>query len=137
MTTLTILGRILVGGIVGMLVGLGTSRYSVRLFAMVGAASALLTVASTEFFQLLAYPWYSDPGRLSAQIISAVGFFGTGLIWISEKNQVRGLSVAASLWLTAILGILIGAGLDKVSVLAVFLVVVVYWLADKITKWNN
>lgn len=137
MISLTVLWRILLGAIVGMLVGLGTSRHSVRLFAMVGAASALLTVASTEFFKILAFPWYSDPGRLSAQIISAVGFFGTGLIWISEKNQVRGLSVAASLWLVAILGILIGVGLDKVSVLAVFFVVVVYWLAGKITNWNN
>ena len=59
--------------------------------------------------------WYADPGRLSAQIIVALGFIGSGLIWISPEKKVEGITTAAALWLTAIVGMAIGAGLNNVN----------------------
>ncbi len=129
-----ILVRIIMAGIVGMAVGIVTSRTTARLFSIICMGAALLTLISTEYFKVLNDPWFSDPGRLSAQMVSALGFLGTGLIWVSEKNEVQGLSVAASLWVTAILGMLVGAGLENVSAAAVFIVIIIYVFSGFIKK---
>jgi putative Mg2+ transporter-C (MgtC) family protein len=129
-----ILVQIVIAGIVGMMVGIITSRNTTRMFSIICMGAALLTVISTEYYKVLAYPWYGDPGRLSAQMVSALGFLGTGLIWISERNEVQGLSVAASLWLTAILGMLVGAGLENVSAAALFIVIAVYVVSGFIKR---
>jgi putative Mg2+ transporter-C (MgtC) family protein len=127
--------RILAAGLVGLIIGMfSTNARSARMFGFVAAGAALITVTSTEFYKVIAGPWFSDPGRLSAQIVSALGFIGTGLIWISENNQVRGLSVSASLWLTAIVGMLVGAGLKQASTAAVLIVILIYWGTGTIIK---
>lgn len=127
--------RVLVAGVVGLIMGLFTTNArSARMFGLITAAAALITITSTEFYKEVAGPWFSDPGRLSAQIVSALGFIGTGLIWISADKQVRGLSTAASLWMCAIVGMLIGAGLGHISTTAVLVVLLVYWGTETIIK---
>ncbi|HOB11769.1 MAG TPA: MgtC/SapB family protein [Syntrophomonadaceae bacterium] len=130
--------RVLVAGVVGLIIGLFTTNArSARIFGMITAAASLITITSTEFFKEVAGPWFSDPGRLSAQVVSALGFIGTGLIWISSDKQVRGLSEAASIWLSAIVGMLIGAGLTHISTSAVLAVLLIYWSTETIIKWKN
>lgn len=118
--------RIVLAAVVGTIIGLKTSTIAARMFAIICTGAALVTVVSTEFYKVIDYPWFSDPGRLSAQVVAALGFLGTGLIWISEKNEVQGLSVAASIWLTAILGILIGSGIGLASLVAVAFLVIAF-----------
>lgn len=60
-------------------------------------------------------------GRISAQVVSGVGFLGAGTIFMS-KRKIGGLTTAASLWCTACLGILIGFGFYWVAV-AIFLMI--------------
>lgn len=130
--------RVLVAGVVGLIIGLFTTNARrARMFGLVTAAACLITITSTEFNKEVAGPWFSDPGRLSAQIVSALGFIGTGLIWISSDKQVRGLSEAASLWLTAIVGMLIGAGLGHLSTSAVLVILLIYWATENIMKWKK
>lgn len=129
--------KILLAGVIGMMVGTISNRSTARIFVIVCMGTALLTIVSTEFFKLVSYPWFGDPGRLSAQAISAIGFIGTGMIWISEKNKIEGLNVAASLWLTAILGMIIGVGLQTVSITALLMVLTIYWFFDVAMKWNQ
>ena len=50
-----------------------------------------------------------DPARLAAQVVSGIGFLGAGMI-IVNRNKIRGLTTAASLWTTACIGLAIGAG---------------------------
>ncbi len=50
-----------------------------------------------------------DPARLAAQVVSGIGFLGAGMI-IVNRNKVRGLTTAASLWTTACIGLSVGAG---------------------------
>lgn len=107
--------RILLAAAVGIIIGLTTRTAAARMFAIICTGAALLTIVSTEFYQVIEYPWFSDPGRLSAQVIAALGFLGTGVIWISERREVKGLSVSASIWVTAILGMLIGSGLGPIT----------------------
>ena len=56
----------------------------------------------------------SDPARLGAQVISGIGFLGAGTI-MKEGRSVRGLTTAATLWVSACLGLAVGAGQYIVS----------------------
>ncbi|OQY42800.1 MAG: hypothetical protein B6227_00860 [Fusobacteriia bacterium 4572_74] len=51
----------------------------------------------------------ADPTRLTAQVISGLGFLGAGVI-MTGGDKVKGLTTAATLWLVAVLGIGIGYG---------------------------
>jgi len=52
----------------------------------------------------------SDPMRVSAQVISGIGFLGAGTIFMRKDNHVVGLTTAAGLWTTAAIGIIVGLG---------------------------
>ena len=52
----------------------------------------------------------ADPLRISAQVIAGIGFIGAGAIIVTKRSQVKGLTTAAGLWSTAIVGIAIGTG---------------------------
>jgi putative Mg2+ transporter-C (MgtC) family protein len=51
-----------------------------------------------------------DPSRVAAQIVTGVGFLGSGLIFV-RRVSVRGLTTAAAIWVTAAIGSAAGAGL--------------------------
>ncbi len=130
--------RIILAALIGFIIGkISNKSATARTFALVCTGAALITIISSEYFKVAGYPWISDPGRLTAQVVSALGFIGTGLIWISEDAKVEGLSVSASLWFTAILGIIIGAGLYSITAGAIIVLVCVYWLTNIIIKWKN
>jgi len=134
---LSILLRLIIACIVGTLIGIKINPYFTRTFTIICSGVALLTIVSLEFFKVINYPWFSDPGRLTAQVIAALGFLGTGLIWVSSAHEVRGLSVAASIWLTAILGIIIGSGLSKVTMIIVGIVLIAFFFWNKMENGNN
>lgn len=52
----------------------------------------------------------SDPSRMGAQVISGIGFLGAGTIIVVGRNQVKGLTTAAGLWVCACMGLAIGIG---------------------------
>jgi putative Mg2+ transporter-C (MgtC) family protein len=56
-----------------------------------------------------------DPSRVAAQVVSGIGFIGGGVIFM-RRDVVRGLTTAASIWLTAALGMACGAGLVVLAV---------------------
>lgn len=70
----------------------------------------LLTYQTYDYFNL-------DPFRLSAQVISGIGFLGAGTI-IKSGKYIKGLTTAASLWVTAIIAITIGAGYYSLALVA-------------------
>jgi putative Mg2+ transporter-C (MgtC) family protein len=61
-----------------------------------------------------------DPTRMAQGIMTGIGFLGAGAI-IKEGLTVRGLTTAASIWITAAIGVLIGIGFYFPAVLAVAL----------------
>lgn len=130
-----LVGRIVIAGIIGYILGLCIKKNTTaRLFSMVCMGAALVTVISTGFFQPLSVSWLADPGRLSAQVIAAVGFIGTGLIWISNDKQIRGVATAAALWLTAIIGIAVGAGIKYAGLGIVLVLILVYAVLSRIPR---
>ncbi|WP_421071007.1 MgtC/SapB family protein [Pelotomaculum propionicicum] len=104
----------LVGAIVGTERKFRHKPAGLRTHALVGLGAALFTIISVYgFLEFSGPPYYRanmDPARIAAQIVVGVGFIGGGLIF-REKNQLSGLTTAASIWLTAGLGTGIGAGM--------------------------
>ena len=83
-----------------------------RTHTLVGVGSALFMLISKYGFtdvlerQLVVL----DPSRVAAQLVSGIGFLGAGLIFV-HRGSVRGLTTAASIWVTAAVGAAAGAGL--------------------------
>ncbi|MFG3256812.1 MgtC/SapB family protein [Streptomyces sp. NPDC048172] len=83
-----------------------------RTHALVGVASALMMQVSQHGFGNalgMAHTAY-DPSRVAAQIVSGIGFIGGGLIFV-RRDAVRGLTTAATIWLTCAIGMACGGGL--------------------------
>lgn len=75
-------------------------------------------------------------GRLSAQVITGVGFLGAGTIIFAGK-RISGLTTAASLWNTACLGIAVGYGYYLIAILGGLMVFVVLLVMQKVVRVNN
>lgn len=84
----------------------------VRTHLIVCLGSALIMVVSKYGFMDIANTagYRVDPARIAAQIVSGIGFLGTGMIFI-RKQSVSGLTTAAGVWATAGVGMAIGAGM--------------------------
>ncbi|WP_029603618.1 MgtC/SapB family protein [Kozakia baliensis] len=89
-----------------------------RTYTLVGVASALFVLVSKYGFNdvLLPERIILDPSRVAAQVVSGLGFIGGGVIFM-RRDTVRGLTTAASVWLTAALGMACGAGLTALALL--------------------
>ncbi len=83
-----------------------------RTHTLVGLGAGLFTIVSKYgFSDIVAEGTVNlDPSRVAAQIASGIGFIGAGLVFV-RRNKVRGLTTAASIWLTAAVGTAAGAGL--------------------------
>ncbi|MGC5341799.1 MgtC/SapB family protein [Streptomyces sp. DT24] len=90
-----------------------------RTYTIVGLGAALFTLVSKYGFSdvLLTGRVELDPSRVTAQIVSGLGFIGGGVIFV-HRGSVRGLTTAASIWLTAAVGAAAGAGLPVLATLA-------------------
>lgn len=115
--TLIIIGRIAAALLVGALIGFERTFHGrpagFRTHALVCVASALLmlvTVYQAEWMQSVAIgAIQTDPTRMAQGIMTGIGFLGAGVIF-KEGLTVRGLTTAASIWVTAAIGILVGIG---------------------------
>lgn len=107
------LARILVGALAGAIVGFerrqSGKRAGIRTVLLVSMGSATFTVVSIWGFE------GHDQSRLAAQIVSGIGFLGAGAILRSGRD-VRGLTTAAAIWVSAALGVAAGAGMFVVAI---------------------
>lgn len=112
--------RLLLATGLGALVGYERERAGkpagVRTHSMVSLGAALFTVVS-----LYGFDGVGDPGRVAAQIVVGIGFLGAGAI-LHARGNVHGLTTAATLWVTAAIGLAVGVGMLLMSVAATALV---------------
>lgn len=114
---LPILGHLLAAALAGSLIGLERTYHGrpagFRTHVLVCTASSLLMLLGTdEAARLSGLPMETlrvDPARMAQGIMTGIGFLGAGVI-MKEGLSVRGLTTAASIWITAAIGIVIGAG---------------------------
>ena len=80
-----------------------------------------------------------DPTRIAAQVVTGIGFLGGGIIVFSQRDEkVRGLTTAASIWLSAAIGMAVGFHLYLVATFVTILsitILVVFWsIEQKVIK---
>jgi len=121
--TLNMSGALLAGGLIGLERSLHGRPAGFRTHALVCLASAILMLMS-------AYQWEwlvdarletirTDPTRMAQGIMTGIGFLGAGVIF-KDGVTVRGLTTAASIWMTAAIGILFGIGFYYPAALSTF-----------------
>ena len=75
-------------------------------------------------------------GRLSAQVISGIGFLGAGTIIVTRRNQVKGLTTAATLWVTACMGLAVGVGFYACALIMYLILIFILLLVNVVdTKY--
>ena len=129
--------RLLCAMIVGMVIG--TEReYTHRpagmrthILVALGACAVMIT-GQMIFVQYRAYGSNADPARLSAQVITGVGFLGAGTIVVTRHRQIRGLTTAAGLWSVAGVGLALGVGFYEAALAGTVIIFVVITLLQKL-----
>lgn len=100
-----------------------------RTFALISMGATLAMLVSIYIPQEYMGLKNGDPGRIAAQVISGIGFLGAGAI-IQMKGSVRGLTTAAGIWMTACIGLAVGAGMYTIAVVACLLIIFVLMFLD-------
>lgn len=131
------------GGIIGLERSYHARPAGFRTHALVCLASSLLMLVT--LYQSLWLPeeaeaaFRTDPTRMAQGIMTGIGFLGAGVIF-KEGLSVRGLTTAASIWMTAAIGILFGIGFYYPAVLATVLTLIVLsifrWVETKIPTYT-
>jgi len=94
------------GGIIGLEREIHHKEAGLRTNILIAIGSTLLTVLSIK---MAGYSAVSDPTRITAQIVTGVGFLGAGAI-IQARFAIHGLTTAATIWTVAGIGIAVGSG---------------------------
>jgi putative Mg2+ transporter-C (MgtC) family protein len=136
-----ILTRLLLALAAGGLIGLERAYHGrpagFRTHSLVCIASSLLMLLMVYQWQLVPAAYMEtvrvDPTRMAQGIMTGIGFLGAGVI-MKENLTIRGLTTAASIWMTASIGIVIGMGFYSASIAAALLTIMVLSVFHKIEK---
>lgn len=119
--TLHLLGAIVAGGLIGLERDYHDKPAGFRTHTLVCLSSSVLMLISLYpahwVPQGTAFTIQTDPTRMAQGIMTGIGFLGAGVIY-KENLSVRGLTTAASIWITAAIGILFGIGFYFPAILA-------------------
>jgi putative Mg2+ transporter-C (MgtC) family protein len=127
LVTTRIVLALLAGGFVGLERALHGREAGFRTHILVCVASSLLMVLVFYQWDLVPEEYMhtvrADPSRMAQGIMTGIGFLGAGVI-IKEGLTVRGLTTAASIWITSSIGIVIGLGFYYPAFLATLLTII-------------
>lgn len=120
LNTITIIFRmllaVLIGGIIGTERDIKHRAAGIRTHMLVcmGAAIVMMT---NEYIYVMYDHSNIDITRMSAQVVSGIGFIGAGTILVTSDNRIKGLTTAAGLWAAAAIGLGIGIGFYEIAVI--------------------
>jgi putative Mg2+ transporter-C (MgtC) family protein len=102
-----------------------------RTHILVAMGAALFVIAPLEAGMNLA-----DAGRVFQGIATGIGFIGAGTILkLTEQHEIKGLTTAAGLWLTAAIGMAVGSGLVWIPALATFVALGILSVVARAEHW--
>lgn len=110
------------GGIIGMERGATKHAAGLRTFMLVCLGAALAQIIDMRCVMRFQT---GDPMRLAQGVINGIGFLGVGTIVVTGRSHIKGLTTAATLWTTAVLGISIGSGYLYSSIITFALIMIV------------
>ena len=123
--TLRLLLASALGAGIGFQRGRAHKAAGLRTHVLVSLGASLFTVASIYGFSGGTF----DPSRVAAGIVAGIGFIGAGVIFRGPRGEeVAGLTTAATIWITAAIGLAAGAGMYLIASIATVITVVVLML---------
>jgi putative Mg2+ transporter-C (MgtC) family protein len=127
--------RLLVAALLGGLIGFEREKKGkaagVRTMMLVSLGAALSVLAIQQLGGTSA-----DVSRVTQGIVAGVGFLGAGTILNNRtEGDIRGLTTAASIWLTAAIGITAGLGREVTAILVTILALVILAVLPRFERW--
>ncbi len=113
-----LLAAVVLGGLIGLERGRHGSAAGLRTHIVV-CIGATITSLTGVYLNQMGYG--ADVTRLSAQVISGIGFLGAGMILIRGNTVIKGLTTAAGMWATAAIGVALGYGFYVGAVISTLL----------------
>ena len=111
---------VLCGGLIGMEREFKRRPAGFRTHILICLGAAMTTLTSQYLY--LSMHYYTDMARLGAQVVAGIGFIGAGTIIVTPKQRVKGLTTAAGLWTSAIVGLALGGGFYEGGLLTTALI---------------
>jgi len=136
---ITIVLRLLLASLLGGMIGLERERRDrpagLRTYIIVCLGACMSSLVGQFAVNTLGLD--SDPLRLGAQVISGIGFLGAGTILVRERFMVTGLTTAAGLWTTAVIGLALGIGFYEGAVLGTVICLIAIRLLHRSEQHEN
>ncbi len=118
--------RLLLSVLIGVLIGSERAKHGraagMRTHTLVALGACLTSLMSVYVSDILGSG--GDVMRISAQVISGIGFLGAGMIIIKNNDIITGLTTAAGVWTTSIIGIALGYGFYSGAIIGAVLFLV-------------
>lgn len=132
--------RMLLSMTLGVVIGAERKRKGqiagIRTFALITMGACLAMLLSIYVPQVYMGLKNGDPARIAAQVITGIGFLGGGAM-IRAKGSVKGLTTAAGIWISAIIGMAVGVGMYVVSIGTTLLILIVLVMFDWYEHWQS
>jgi len=126
---------LVLSGLIGLERQMHRRSAGLRTHILVALGSCLIMLTSLYVFDIYKNVVNVDPTRIAAGVITGIGFLGAGTI-IREREGVKGLTTAASLWVVAGIGLAMGCGFYSAgvytTVLALVALIFLRYLEDMI-----
>ncbi|AQS53637.1 hypothetical protein BW727_101270 [Jeotgalibaca dankookensis] len=140
--------RLVVAVLIGSIIGLERERKNqsagIRTNIIVCVSACILTIIQIKISFSVIQMVSADPelhgvlstdfARITAQIVSGIGFLGAGAILTTQMDTISGLTTAATIWAVSGLGIAVGMGYYFLSISSTLILISVLYLLKKVTK---
>ncbi len=137
MTDLQIVFRLTLSLVLSSFIGLerqmhrSTAGFRTHILVCIG--SCLIMLTSLYVFDIYKNIVSLDPSRIAAGVITGIGFLGAGTI-IRDREEIKGLTTAASLWVAAGIGLSVGCGFYRAAIFTTALALIVLFPFRQIEK---
>lgn len=119
---LDILLAIILGFAIGFEREITNKWAGLRTHMLVCLGSCIFTLLSIHAFPVFAHSPQADPARVAAQVLTGIGFIGGGTV-LRHGYSIYGLTTAATLWITASIGMACGCGFTALAIVSTGLAV--------------
>lgn len=126
-----VLLAVLLGGIIGIERSYKNRPAGLRAHILVAVSAAVASLSGI----FLARDMTADVSRIGASIVSGLGFLGAGTIIVTRNYTIKGLTTAAGLWASGIIGLALGAGFYEGAFLAALLVLLAETTLGKLAHY--
>lgn len=121
------------GAIIGVERQFRRREAGMRTFTLICMGSTAAMLVSIWIPQVYPHFLNGDPGRIAAQVLTGIGFLGAGAI-MQSHGSIYGLTTAACIWVMAVIGLAVGAGMYMPAFMATMLTLFVLISLEKLEK---